>query len=50
MTFSRGADISTLEVIFIPFKCLEDVCLIISNNLQEYIFLHIEWGQSIFAT
>nr|CAB3503536.1 unnamed protein product [Digitaria exilis] len=24
MTFSRGADISTLEVIFIPFKCLED--------------------------
>lgn len=50
MTFSRGADISTLEVIFIPFKCLEDVCFIISNNLQEYIFLHIEWGQSIFAT
>jgi hypothetical protein len=40
MTFSRGADISSLEVAFIPFKSLEDVCFNTSNDLQEYFFLH----------
>ena len=40
MTFSRGADISSLEVTFIPFESLEDVYFNISNDLQEYIFLH----------
>lgn len=32
MTFSRGADISSLEVIFIHFKCLEGVRFSISND------------------